>query len=266
MTAKSPAELLRAAGYLPRPAGTVLLDGPAALLLEAWRAWLRRRFRALAPEFVDAPALIAADVLDRAGYRANFPQHLVEARGIASRGRSFATPAACLHVYPALAGSRISAARTLVVEARCTRHEGGRWRYPYRLQSFGMIELVVVGSRSVVERRRAAAAATLAGGLRRLGVEGEWRPATDPFFGDGARALQKLMDAKHELTVAGSPPVALASSNRHGDRFGRAFRIRCSDGGPAFTACVAVGLERLVAHSLLVWGPSPSRWPRGLRR
>jgi hypothetical protein len=128
-----------------------------------------------------------------------------------------------------------------------------------------MAELVLLGSQTAVEDRRVRALDALTGALARLRVDGRWVSALDPFFAPGARLLQRLGDAKHEFRVTSPARVALASINRHGDHFGRAFRIRAADGTVASSACLAVGLERLTAYGLLAWGGDPRGWPRELR-
>lgn len=260
-------ERLRAAGYVDAGRGNVLLEGPAAELHERWRRTLRKRL-ASGADLVIAPPLFTADRILRASrYGEHFPQQLVVAAGRA-RPRTSAqtvTPAACLHVYPRQAGKLIDGrGHTAYVEARCARFEAGRWRFPFRLSGFGMVERVVAGGPPAVEAA-ARAGESLAGDLfAQAGFAGAWRAAADPFFGaGGAAVLQRLRGSKREYRVPlARGDLALASVNRHDDTFGRQFRIRTGPAVPAHSMCLAFGLERLVAYGLLTWGPDARRWPR----
>ena len=51
----------------------------------------------------------------------------------------------------------------------------------------------------------------------------------------------------------------------HEDFSGRTFSITASDGKPAFTGCLAWGLERWVLAGFTQHGFDPSRWPGSLR-
>lgn len=255
---------LRLAGYMQAGSGNVLLSDAAARLITSWRELLSEMLRPFAERVLDPPAFIEPEVLAKSGYDRAFPGHVVRARGRGGRQLPL-TPAACLHVYPLFAGARVRAPGTgLLVEGRCARFEDGRWRHPFRLLGFRMLELVLIGEGRWVERRLERAEAALDARLGRLGLAGTWRPATDPFFADGPRLLQRLVGGKRELALAGSPRVAIASANRHGDHFGRAFRIG-SASGVARSACLAFGLERLAAGSLVSWGPRQRNWPAELR-
>ena len=90
----------------------------------------------------------------------------------------------------------------------------------------------------------------------RLGVRGEIAAAEDPFFAPTARGrglLQRIKGLKQELRldVGDGDTVAAASFNLHERFFGAAFDIRLPDGSPAFSACVAFGLERWLLASLV---------------
>jgi hypothetical protein len=81
-------------------------------------------------------------------------------------------------------------------------------------------------------------------------------PAEDPFFaptGRGRALLQRLKELKQELRlpIGDGETVAAASFNLHDRFFGEAFAISLPDGSPAFTACVAFGLERWLLASLV---------------
>ncbi len=251
-------------GTIAVEAGGLLLRGEAASLVSRWRTVLTETLGPLADTVVDPPAFLDPRVLRLSGYERAFPQHVVLARGRSGRTIPLA-PAACLHVYPLFEGVRVPGHGSgILVEARCARFEGGRWRPPYRLLGFRMLELVLVGDAPWVRRRLERAETAVDDVLARLGVPATWRPATDPFFSDGSRVMQRLTEAKRELSFDRAPGVAVASVNRHGDHFTRAFHISAG-ATPAASACLAFGLERLGAASLAAWGPRRGAWPKELR-
>lgn len=269
MTALGAEDLDRLAswGYAPC-AGAVCLTGSAGLLIDRWRWYLRSSLSDHSQVELRPPAFIDRRVLARSGYSRNFPQHVFHAKGrSADAPARVLAPAACLHLYPLLSGTRLGLRPWRGwVEGPVARYESGRWRFPFRLSSFHMAELVVLGEAEAVERDVVRLAGIVESAFDRLGFAGGWRPATDPFFGPalrGARVAQRIRGSKHEYWPA-SPAVAIASSNRHEDTFGRAFDIGLRD-GPAHSGCLAFGLERLTAVSLLRWGPRPDSWPAVLR-
>lgn len=251
-------------GIIAVGSGGVLLRDDAAALVAGWRATLTRALRPLADGIVDPPEFLDPRVLRRSGYPRAFPQHVVHARGRSGRSIPL-SPAACLHVYPLFERARVPGYGSgILVEARCARFEGGRWRPPYRLLGFRMLELVLVGDAPWVDRRSARAVTVVDDVLADLGVRAAWRPAADPFFRKGPQVMQRLTDAKRELSFDVARGVAVASVNRHGDHFARAFRITAGT-TTATSACVAFGLERLAAASLQAWGPRRRAWPAELR-
>ena len=56
-------------------------------------------------------------------------------------------------------------------------------------------------------------------------------------------------------------PLAIASFNDHELFFGDAFGISLADGMPAWTGCVAFGLERWLLAVLASYGVDPRNWP-----
>jgi hypothetical protein len=86
--------------------------------------------------------------------------------------------------------------------------------------------------------------------MARIGLSTRVEVATDPFYQpQSSRALlQQLFPAKREFVYGES--LAVASVNFHRNFFGERCRIRTKDGEPAFSGCVAFGLERWL-HALL---------------
>ncbi|MDQ3856011.1 MAG: hypothetical protein M3281_06405 [Chloroflexota bacterium] len=263
---------LSRAGFEPAPLGQALLSGSAYRLLASWCVHLSELLEPFAPLTYEAPLLLDRALLDTAGYSRNFPQQVIACGGVqdcAGDGLCL-TPAACLHVYPRLAGRDLRAdGAGVIVRSRCARHEGGAWSYPFRLSAFHMLELVVACDETHVTSLRDELEALVSGALRILGLHGELVPATDAFFlgtSEGARVIQKLKGLKREYSVLlAGEAVPVASINYHEDYFGQRFGLVAA-GGTAHTCCVAFGLERLVACGLLLWGADPAGWPEALRR
>lgn len=258
-------------GYLSSDDGAVVLRGPAAELFVGWRHFLHRRFASLIDEAVETPVFIDRHVLTTSKYVAHFPQQLVVGRRYrAPRSRTrFLAPATCLHWYGRLEGTALASDHLgAFVVGPCARAEGGRVAFPYRLATFHMAELVVLGASAAIAGEVSLIEQMLAESFRKLGIGGAFRPATDAFFlpsSRGARIMQQLKESKREfVSPLEEPGLALASINRHEDFFARAFDIRLASGGPAHSFCVAFGLERLTAAGLLSWGTDPAQWPKDL--
>ena len=106
--------------------------------------------------------------------------------------------------------------------------------------------------------------------LTRVGLEPAQAIASDPFFGRTGRMLaanQRADELKFELlvTVVGPAPTAVASFNYHQDHFTQTYGITMASGGPAHTACLGFGLERIVLALLRTHGPDVATWPTSVR-
>jgi seryl-tRNA synthetase len=180
-------------------------------------------------------------------------------------------PAACYPVYPMLADAVLPPRGRLIdVMSYCFRHEPSD--DPARMQSFRMHEHVRAGDEeSVLEWRerwipRAEAFTAV------LGLDGRVELANDPFFGRGGTLLavnQRDRRLKLEVVV----PIAseecltpIISLNYHQDHFGSAFGIATASGGPAHTACVGFGLERIALALFRRHGFDRPAWPAAVRR
>jgi seryl-tRNA synthetase len=228
--------------------GRLLVTGRALRVLE----WLDAELESLAVEngatMLRVPTVIARETLDRAGYFEAFGDAATPA-GPGETPRYLLTPAMCYHAYPTLAGRRLDANAIFGCAGRCFRRETAPARSLARLWEFTMREVIFVGTRAWVEdeRRRWM---TLAGDFASsLGLAGRLEVASDPFFagGLGQKLIQQLKELKFELkTRVGTEDEveAVASFNLHETFFGRRFGITTADGAPAWTGCVAFGLER----------------------
>ncbi|MEL5953975.1 hypothetical protein AADR41_04140 [Streptomyces sp. CLV115] len=249
--------------------GLATFDEPAVLLKAALDEVFTRWGAEAGARQQSYPPLLRADDLRTLDYFRNFP-HLgspvtrIRADRLdalaADRSGATALPAADLadatHLLPSaacygcflhLTGTSADDPVLITTVAQCFRredhHEGLR-----RLWGFTMREIVCVGSaedvRAHLDRYRQR---ILAFGAA-LGLTLDRRPATDPFFQkDGARTVMQLL-APVKDEYLHSDGTAVASTNNHRNFFGERRTIRHA-GSPAFTGCVAFGLERWV-HAL----------------
>lgn len=174
--------------------------------------------------------------------------------------REALTPAACYHFYHNLQGTQCEQPRTLTTRATCFRRESC-YAPLERQWSFTMREIVCMGTSAEVGSFLSQMRERLTAYFRRLELPVDWRGATDPFF-DPSRnpryLAQKLDPVKTEMVFADR--LAIGSVNFHRNYFGEAFDIR-RDGEPAFTGCVAFGLERWIYAWLARFGPDARAWP-----
>jgi hypothetical protein len=217
---------------------------------------------------VELPRLISIDDAAAIDYFHNFPQlgltvsGLAEPDAVARRAKAgdpevtaadleaprYVLPsAACYGLYFALRGIQVPEITLYTLRGNCFRRET-HYTGLDRLLGFTMREVVAVGGRDAVEEFLISAHQVLRTGARRLGIEADLRPATDPFFEpDGARAkMQRLFPVKHELVS--DRGVALASANFHRNFFGDRCGIRLSDGESAYTGCLGFGIERWISE------------------
>ncbi|MFG3438801.1 hypothetical protein ACGF0J_16275 [Nonomuraea sp. NPDC047897] len=248
--------------------GVLVTSAGEEEVLAAVVAALRRLCAGEAERHLRAPPVLDATVADRAGYSTSFP-HLL---GAVSRGGAVTdlvlTPAACYHVYPLYEGRVLAAPAEVSVLADCHRQEATA--EPGRLRSFRMFETVRLGGAADCLAWRDDRLERLGHWLRTLGVPAERRPANDPFWGRPGRLLasaQRADGLKWELAadVADGVRQAVVSVNYHKEHFGAEFGIRTADREPAHTACLGVGLERLLLALRHAHGPAPEGWPARVR-
>jgi seryl-tRNA synthetase len=283
-------DALRSRGELWEPGpGLVGLRGDALVLFRRLATLIDASMRREREEEWRIPPALSLHALQRADYFASFPQWLTMAAhlggGATALERIAAAddpaaiartqlapaeaalqPAACYHVYDALAGATLDATRIISVEGTCWRHESKPFEPLARGWAFTMREQVCIGDdeSSLGFREDGCRRALLLAAS--LGIPAQVVEASDPFFaptGRGRAALQRIKSLKHELLLPTGPneAVAAASFNLHERFFGNAFEIALADGSPASTACVAFGLERWLLAFLVEHGPHAARWP-----
>jgi seryl-tRNA synthetase len=229
----------------------------------------------------------ARTTLEKSGYVSSFPNLIGAISGIpdGSARAAIADPtgwislleatevslcsAACHGLYPLLAGDLV-APEGARYEIQCWvfRHEPSS--DPARMQSFRQHEFVYVGTADGALEHRDRWLARGHEILTELGLDVAAEVANDPFFGRAAPMLaesQREKELKFELValVASEDPRAIASANYHEDHFGEAFDIRLAEGGPAHTACIGFGLERISLALLRRHGLRIELWPNALR-
>lgn len=181
------------------------------------------------------------------------------------------TPAACYPVYPAIAARGPLGGGGVAVDAGGSyvfRHEPAE--DPARLQMFHQRELVRIGEPETVEAWRDVWRDRAVALLRRLELDAAFDVASDPFFGRRGRLLaasqrQQALKFEVQVPIAGPEPTAVASFNYHGDHFATRFGLTMADGGPAHTACLGFGLERITLALLHAHGLDPAAWPAAVR-
>lgn len=174
--------------------------------------------------------------------------------------RDVLTPAACYHVYVLLQGQRLARPRTFTTVATCFRREA--YYSPLRRQwSFTMREIVGIGTADEVRGFLASFRDRLVAFFSRIDLPIEWKQATDPFFDpsrDPRFLAQRLDPVKTEMVFGGD--LAIGSVNFHRNLFGETFGILRGD-EPAFSGCVAFGIERWLYAFLERFGDEENGWP-----
>jgi seryl-tRNA synthetase len=180
-------------------------------------------------------------------------------------------PAACYPVYPAIAR------RGPLPNGGITVDAGGAYVFrhepsgdPARLQMFHQREIVRLGEPATVQAWRDGWRDRAVNLLRSIGLDARTDVAADPFFGRSGKMLaanQVAQELKFEVLVpiASPEPTAVASFNYHQDHFAHTFGIGMADGGPAHTACLGFGLERITLALLHEHGLVADDWPSAVR-
>ncbi|OGO11220.1 MAG: hypothetical protein A2Y93_11065 [Chloroflexi bacterium RBG_13_68_17] len=263
---------------------------------EAQFVELARSFGAAGYRF---PALISPGLLDRVEYFRSFPHSLsfvshmredldaIERfsqtagckdgalqmdRSALSDVAAILSPAVCFHYYGALSGSRLPQGVCVTAVGSCFRYESSNMISLERLWNFSMREIIFVGPKEFVLDNREAARKKVAELLEQWGFAYRVEGASDPFFiGDFKKqvAFQSAFQLKYEIRAAiphRQGTLAVGSYNFHQDFFGRHLDIAMQGGAPAFTGCVAFGLERMAYAFVAQYGLDRSAWPDIVRR
>lgn len=242
------------------------------------------------------PTLIGADVLDRCRYLKNFPSalnlvvhlredydvlrdfaasahwatdRLVYNQGSASDVECLLSPSVCFHWYSSLRDSQLRNAQAVTAIGKCFRYESSNLQGLERLWDFSMREIIFAGLASDVLANRERLVELSSRFLDSLGIAYEISTAVDPFFVDSfavQSAYQQGFELKFELLAPlpySGKKLAIGSINYHQDFFGRSFAIETSE-GPAHTACIGFGYERLLLAFLAQYGLDDTAWPEAV--
>ncbi|GLZ31239.1 amino acid--[acyl-carrier-protein] ligase 1 [Lentzea sp. NBRC 105346] len=198
------------------------------------------------------PPLLPVEDLAAFDYYDNFPHHALVACGLdleytpptverLDPPRLGLPSAACYAVYLHHRGAQLTTGTRVTVLGRCYRNED-HYDGLRRLLGFHMREIVALGDKDFTDEHLRIYTERIHRFAGALGLPLRKEPATDPFYRrDGGRALmQQLAPVKYEFRYG---DLAIASVNVHRNFFGA--RCEITYGGvPAFTSCVAFGLER----------------------
>lgn len=169
------------------------------------------------------------------------------------------TPAACYHFYDELEGGSFQTKRFLTTRCVCYRREK-HYEPLQRQWAFNMREIVCLGGMDEVQVYLAEFEKLLAEFFEAHNLPVKFEFATDPFFNPASNPkylLQKLEPVKKEMIYDGH--LSIGSLNFHRNFFGDTFSIK-SAGQPAYSACVAFGLERWMYMILKERGLEESAW------
>ncbi|MER5638947.1 hypothetical protein ABT095_18530 [Kitasatospora sp. NPDC002227] len=253
-------------------AGLVPLDPAHTALLRGLDTLLTGLAEQLAAPEVTGPPLLPAEGLARLDYFRNFPHLGVSAGQFTPEGfdalaagaapgeqalrpTGYLLPSAtCYGLLLSLAGQDVGEQGLRVSAAgRCFRNET-HYDGLRRLWGFTMREVLYLGSKDGAVQHLEQGAEFVLALAGRLGLELTRATADDPFYDKGgSRArLMKLDPVKHEFSAPDG--TAIASVNRHRNFFGERLDIRAGGQGPAYSACVAFGVERWVHAMILAHG------------
>ncbi|GHB72340.1 hypothetical protein GCM10010331_70590 [Streptomyces xanthochromogenes] len=287
-------ELIDAGDARVHGPGTISLRGAHADLLTV----LDDMFAALSMDVAGAehhrfPTLLGTSVLERGGYLESFPNLLLTVNRLRNTSADFerfrdhrrsggslnelesATipveyclpPTMCYYIYDSHVGTRSDELRVLTAVGSSFRFEH-RYESPLRrLWDFTIRETVWIGERDDVRRGLERYRGLVTALCDELGLAGLCESAHDPFFladnGAAKAAAQQMIGSKTELRLFldDDETVAAASFNQHGQHLAAQYDIGLSDGAPASTACVGIGLERFTLAFLAQHGTDPRRWP-----
>ncbi|MFJ9339982.1 aminoacyl--tRNA ligase-related protein [Streptomyces sp. NPDC101733] len=260
-------------GFLKSPgAGLITLDPVRTALLRGLDDLLTGLAARLhAPEVV-GPPLLSVEGLARLDFFRNFPHLGVSAGrfapealdGLATgetpgelplRPTGYLLPSAtCYGLLLSLEGRDVGEdGLRLSATGRCFRNET-HYDGLRRLWGFHMREVLYLGTKQGAVEHLEHGAVFIQEAAARLGLELTRAVADDPFYDKGgSRArLMALDPVKHEFSAPDG--TAIASVNRHRNFFGERLDIRAGSEGPAYSGCVAFGVERWVHAMVLAHG------------
>ncbi|WP_306329021.1 hypothetical protein [Streptomyces venezuelae] len=260
-------------GGLKSPgAGLITLDPVRTALLRGLDELLTDLAARLSAPEVLGPPLLSVEGLARLDFFRNFPHLGVSAgrfdpdaldalaagetpteRQLTPTGHLLPS-ATCYGLLLSLEGRDVGEqGLRLSASGRCFRNET-HYDGLRRLWGFHMREVLYLGTKQGAVEHLDQGAEFILEAAGRLGLDLTRAVADDPFYDKGgSRArLMALDPVKHEFCAPDG--TAIASVNRHRNFFGERLDIRAGAEGPAYSACVAFGLERWVHAMILAHG------------
>ncbi|MEU5371379.1 hypothetical protein ABZ362_20770 [Streptomyces sp. NPDC005951] len=253
-------------------AGLITLDPVRTALLRGLDDLLTGLAAQLSAPEVVGPPLLSVDGLARLDFFRNFPHLGVAAGrfgpdvldGLASGGSPQDLPlqptghvlpsATCYGLLLSLEGEDVGDdGLRLSAVGRCFRNET-HYDGLRRLWGFHMREVIYLGTKDGATEHQARGGEFVQEVAGRLGLTLTRAAADDPFYDNGgSRArLMALDPVKYEYSAPDG--TAIASVNRHRNFFGERLSIRAGSHGPAYSSCVAFGVERWVHAMILAHG------------
>ncbi|GHG26730.1 aminoacyl--tRNA ligase-related protein [Streptomyces zaomyceticus] len=257
-------------------AGLITLDPVHTALLRGLDDLLTGLAARLSAPEVLGPPLLSVEGLARLDFFRNFPHLGVSAGrfdadaldGLAAgetpgelglRPTGHLLPSAtCYGLLLSLEGRDVGEdGLRLSATGRCFRNET-HYDGLRRLWGFHMREVLYLGTKQGAVEHLEQGAEFIRQAAASLGLELSRAVADDPFYDKGgSRAkLMALDPVKHEFSAPDG--TAIASVNRHRNFFGERLDIRAGSEGPAYSACVAFGVERWV-HAMILTHGSPEQ-------
>jgi len=235
---------------------------------------------------VEFPVLVSIDELAKTTVFANFPHFMnfVSTSAGPSNVTSGATvfephlnppqqicrSAVCFHSYINHAGQRLKTNILETASGRAFRHENESEVGLDRMREFTMREIIAIGSQSHIESVLEFWTDFICQLMQLGNLQGRLETATDMFYPDQLENLhfyQKSVRAKVELRLDIpdlQKTIAVASFNCHSHYFSKSYQIELANGEPAFTGCVAFGIERLAYALVAQLGLDRQKWPPAL--
>ncbi|PSM46393.1 hypothetical protein C7Y66_25215 [Chroococcidiopsis sp. CCALA 051] len=269
------------------------------LTLQGSQVELRRRLDALFCSWAEVvgaieysfPPVLSVYSLDLADYFSSFPHLATLTTQIDSNNegmkrfvdstrnerltevdQNYLTPAryvlpsaACYAVYNHLSNKKLQNDLFITVCSPCFRQES-IYKAGERQWTFHMREIVCIGRQETVRNFLNTYRQLITEILDRAKLPFQLREATDPFFDkrDPALILQKLEPLKYEFLYRDR--LAITSLNFHRKFFGDRFNIQDCTGEPAYTGCVAFGLERWLSACIREYGQNWENLPAVLQK
>jgi seryl-tRNA synthetase len=264
--------------------GLLTISGAAVEVFRRLDAIFRQWAQAVGAVEYQFPPVISAGALHRADYFSSFPHLTTVAtclrddsvagvkeeasrRTLTGIGKehladaSYVLPsAACYSVYDCFRDRELPADLYVTVLSPCFRRE--EYYEPARRQwAFWMREIVCVGRLESVTSFLDGLKKRISDFLTEARFPFTIDEATDPFFDrrDSKLIMQRMNPLKHEFRYKSS--LAIASVNFHRNFFGERFGIRDQAGHPAFSGCVAFGMERWLYSLFEEYGSNWESYP-----